>query len=304
MKRVFAIVFLLNFSIFANELDESIAKGIDFLVRSQNPTGSWGSAAKTKALNIYAPGAGAHEAFRGAVTALCVLALIQEKDLQPEAQKALQKGVDYLLLTYKDIRRVDGRWLGNIWTHTYTMKVFLALKKSGKISLDQKLIDEVINHEIAMLKMYAYYKGGWGYYDFNLQTDVPSGSATSFLTGTCLIVLKQASLAGYEVPEKMTNQALDFLETQRKPDNSFLYSEGFEQLTNLHINKIVASLARSQSALRGLYEWRLATVKKEVFSEWIYFLIERNGWLDVARKRPVPHESWNKIASYFYYYGH
>ena len=30
----------------------------------------------------------------------------------------------------------------------------------------------------------------------------------------------------------------------------------------------------------------------------------RNGWLDIGRKRPVPHESWFAVAGYFFYYGH
>ncbi len=33
-------------------------------------------------------------------------------------------------------------------------------------------------------------------------------------------------------------------------------------------------------------------------------LIKRNGWLDMGRKRPVPHESWFAVAGYFFYYGH
>jgi hypothetical protein len=33
-------------------------------------------------------------------------------------------------------------------------------------------------------------------------------------------------------------------------------------------------------------------------------LFKRNGWLDVARKRPIPHESWFAVAGYFFYYGH
>jgi hypothetical protein len=33
-------------------------------------------------------------------------------------------------------------------------------------------------------------------------------------------------------------------------------------------------------------------------------LFARNGWLDVARKRPIPHESWFAVAGYFFYYGH
>jgi len=32
--------------------------------------------------------------------------------------------------------------------------------------------------------------------------------------------------------------------------------------------------------------------------------MNRNGWLDMARKRPIPHESWFAVAGYFFYYGH
>ena len=33
-------------------------------------------------------------------------------------------------------------------------------------------------------------------------------------------------------------------------------------------------------------------------------LDDRNGWLDIGRKRPVPHEAWFAVAGYFFYYGH
>jgi hypothetical protein len=38
--------------------------------------------------------------------------------------------------------------------------------------------------------------------------------------------------------------------------------------------------------------------------EWLVRLRDRNGWLDIGRKRPVPHEAWFQVAGYFYYYGH
>ena len=33
-------------------------------------------------------------------------------------------------------------------------------------------------------------------------------------------------------------------------------------------------------------------------------LFDRNLWLDIGRKRPVPHESYFAVAGYFFYYGH
>src|SRR5687768_5504437 len=59
------------------EIDQAIARGIDFLLKDQRPEGSWGSAERTKELNIFAPVPGAHHGFRTATTALCISALIE-----------------------------------------------------------------------------------------------------------------------------------------------------------------------------------------------------------------------------------
>ena len=37
---------------------------------------------------------------------------------------------------------------------------------------------------------------------------------------------------------------------------------------------------------------------------WLDRLFARNLWLDMARKRPIPHESHFQVAAYFFYYGH
>ena len=41
-----------------------------------------------------------------------------------------------------------------------------------------------------------------------------------------------------------------------------------------------------------------------MIEEWLVRLGERNGWLDIGRKRPIPHEAWFAVAGYFFYYGH
>jgi len=45
-------------------------------------------------------------------------------------------------------------------------------------------------------------------------------------------------------------------------------------------------------------------VTDQVVENWLDRLFARNGWLDIGRKRPVPHESWFSVAGYFFYYGH
>ncbi len=53
-----------------------------------------------------------------------------------------------------------------------------------------------------------------------------------------------------------------------------------------------------------LRRWGDKTITDNVIKNCLYRLYVRNGWLDIGRKRPIPHESWMQVAGYFYYYGH
>ncbi|MBP3695164.1 MAG: hypothetical protein J6J31_12120 [Thermoguttaceae bacterium] len=41
-----------------------------------------------------------------------------------------------------------------------------------------------------------------------------------------------------------------------------------------------------------------------MYEDWLTRMVSRVGWLDIGRKRPVPHEAWFGVAGYFYYYAH
>jgi hypothetical protein len=40
-----------------------------------------------------------------------------------------------------------------------------------------------------------------------------------------------------------------------------------------------------------------------VHTEWLDRLITRNGWLDMGRKNPIPHESFAQVAGYLFFFG-
>ena len=42
---------------------------------------------------------------------------------------------------------------------------------------------------------------------------------------------------------------------------------------------------------------------QQLIDTWLDRMWARIGWLDIARKRPVPHESWAGNSGYFFYYG-
>src|SRR5437867_9666615 len=81
----------------SEQIERAIAKGIEFLVKTQNKNGSWGSPTRTKDLNIFAPVPGAHHAFRSGTTALCIKALIELDAAQKDsaAREALERGEDW-----------------------------------------------------------------------------------------------------------------------------------------------------------------------------------------------------------------
>lgn len=155
-----------------------------------------------------------------------------------------------------------------------------------------------------MLQKYESIDGGWGYYDFNAQTKQPSGSSISFVNATALVALKEAESIGVEIPGKMVQKALNAIRRQRLPDHSYLYGEYLKYKPRRGINRPAGSLGRSHACNLALQVWGDQSVTAEIHKLCLDRLVKRNGWLDVARKRPVPHESWFAVAGYFFYYGH
>ena len=303
--RFLISIFLFTAVLSADEkIQKSIDMGVVYLLRNQNPDGSWGTAGRTKSLNIYAPGPGAHLDFRTAVTALDLLALSRLENKSPSIKRAIERSTAFLIERYPEVKRVDGRWVGNTWSHAYIIKAFLKVRELDFMKDQKSALDKVIQHQIEQLKIYQYLDGGWGYYDFMYKTSVPSGKSTSFLIGTILIILKEAKDKGFDVDEKSVKKAIGQLKKQRRPDGNFLYSFDFKFYTGRNINKTQGSLARVHGCLRALHDWEDPVAKNADFDQWLERLVKLNGWLDIVRKRPVPHEGWYQIAGYLYYFGH
>lgn len=288
-------------------VDRAIAKGIGFLVADQNENGSWGSARQTKGLNIYAPVPGAHDAFRAAVTAMAVSALCDSGLAEDEdaPRKALERGEEYLLENLPGIRRATADAIYNVWTHAYGIQALVDLHQRNEDAEKRKRYVELINGQVDRLGRYESVDGGWGYYDFRAGTARPSSDSISFTTATCLIAFREASdLPGVVIPRALIDRAIDSINRQRKSDHSYLYGEYLDDMPMRGINRPGGSLGRTQACNHALRVWGDETVTDAVIKEWLVKLRDRNGWLDIGRKRPIPHEAWFQVAGYFYYYGH
>ncbi|MFW6163087.1 MAG: hypothetical protein ACODAJ_09985, partial [Planctomycetota bacterium] len=179
-------------------IEAAVTRGVDFLLRDQNPDGSWGGARRTKGLNIYAPVPGAHHAFRAAVTGLCIAALIESGDARPEAQAALERAEAWMLRFLPRLRRATPRAIYNVWGHAYAIQALVRMHERAETDTRRSKIVELIRDQVGFLERYESVDGGWGYYDFRAHTDKPSSRPNSFTTATPLIALKEAEAIGIE----------------------------------------------------------------------------------------------------------
>ena len=287
------------------EIDASIRRGVDFLVKSQNANGSWGSATRTKGLNIYAPLPGAHHAFRAASTGLAVSGLIAADDSRPEVVAAIDKAGAWMMSELPKLRRADMTTTYNAWGHAYGLRAITRLyqretdpeKKTAWVALAQQQVD--------LANRYEDVNGGWGYLDMDdLMTQKPSGIPTSFTTATVLLAMAEArDVMGVKLDDKLVKHAIRSINIQRTPDFAYTYSFSHHMHPRNDINRPAGSLSRSQACNACLRKFGDAKVTDEVLVTWADRFLAREGFISNGRKRPVPHEAPFKIAGYFYYYG-
>jgi hypothetical protein len=287
------------------DIDLAIGRGIDFLVHNQNADGSWGTAQRTKDLNIYAPMPDSHLAYRSAVTALCVAGLIDTHSPRPDVVRAIERGENWLEGNLPGLRRATTDVLYNIWGHIYGIQALVRMhERIPGDSARRKHIEDLIRGQMDLLRRYESIDGGWGYYDFRVGAQRPATDSTSFMTAAGLVALREARDIGVPVDEKLLHRAIDSIHRQEKKDFSYLYGEYLKWRPFHPINRPGGSLGRSQACNLALRLWGDPKITDAVLETWLDRLISRNLWLDLGRKRPIPHESWFAVAGYFFYFGH
>jgi len=286
------------------DVQAAIDRGIAFLLADQNANGSWGSATRTKGLNIYAPVPGAHHAFRTAVTSLCLAALIEVGSDRGDVQQAIDRGENWLLERLPVLRRATPIAIYNVWGHAYAIQALVRMYGRNEDPGRREKIVELIRSQYDYLDRYESVDGGWGYYDFRIGSKKPASSSMSFVSATILVAFHEARSIGVEPPERLVRRAVASIQRQRKPDFSYAYGEYLKMCPMMGINRPGGSLGRSQACNVALRLWGDEKITDDVLKEWLHRLFARNGWLSIGRKRPIPHESWFQVAGYFFYYGH
>jgi hypothetical protein len=285
-------------------VDGAIRRGVDFLVGNQNKDGSWGSPALRGGVEIYTPVPGGFQAYQCAVTAMCISALIETGGDRADARKAVERGEKYLMVHLPKLRRGSADVLYNIWSHIYGVQALVRMHQRLPDPERRKKLEELIRGQIGFLVRYESVDKGWGYYDFRVGSRRPATDSTSFMTAAALVALREAKDIGVAVPEKLIKGAVDSIHRQRKPDFSYLYGEYLKYVPQHPINLPGGSLGRSQACNVALRLWGDTKVTDKIMKAWLDRLFARNGWLDMGRKKPIPHESFFAVAGYFFYFGH
>jgi len=287
------------------EIRSAIQRGVDFLLKRQNPNGSWGSPYTLRPVEVFAPVPGAHHAFRAGTTGLCVAALVEAGSGRADVASTLDRAEAWMLRELPNLRRATPDAIYNNWGHAYSIQALVRLlSRPGLDEARKEKLRQLVRQQIEMLQRYEFLDGGWAYYDFAAHTQKPSGSTISFVTATVLVALHEAKQAGFDIPEPIVQRGTASILRQRKPDFSYLYGEYLKYAPMHPVNRPAGSLGRSQVCNLAMRLWGDSEVTDEVVRLWLDRLFARNLWLDMGRKRPIPHESHFAIAGYFFYYGH
>ena len=276
-------------------IDLAIDRGVKFLEKFQNADGSWGTGRETRGLEIYSMVPGSLDSFRIGASALCVMALREAGETT-----AHDKGLAYLL-SVPDAKRDDASLLYNTWSHIYMVQ---ALSQEILHGNKDPRVAEVARRNLKEMAEYATYMGGWAYYDFHGHTQSPSMGPTSFGTAAGLVSLFEARRAGLDVPQKLIDLSLHQLEKMRLPDGVFLYGEDYKYIPQLPANRPRGAVGRTQPANYALWLWKSKEADQARIMAGLDLFFKEHKYLDMGRKRPMPHESWYQTSGYYYYFDH
>jgi hypothetical protein len=282
------------------DIDRAILRGVAYLKASQQGDGSWGTGLVVHGNEIYHMVPGSHDAYRVATTALATMAMQQAGELD-----GYRRGLAYLV-RHGGARRDSGDMMYNIWAHIYAVEALARALNTGDFGpgVTAAEVRSACEWQLGRMDIYQTARGGWNYYDFEAHTQSSSGGATSFATAAGLMALDEARRAGVAIPGQMAERAVRRLAECRLPSGAYMYGVDYWQVPRLPANRWEGSVGRAQAGNLALLTWKNDKVTEGMALEELEKIVVGNAWMEMGRKRPIPHESWFQTSGYYYYYGY
>lgn len=292
----------------ATEARDGIRRGLEYLLKTQNRDGSWGSQANAllyEDLDLTFMNPETQRGWQVATTGLVCCAL-QKLPGTDEVYAAYDRGIDFIL-NNADLRRASDWDLDPTWGLIYGLQSLANAARNPRYegSARKIAVRDVVPKLIKSLANVQSLSGGWGYYDIEEYKTHPPTWATSFTTAAGVNALLDAREAGFEVEPSMIDRAARAIERCRLPDGAYRYNVDPIARPGVgeSIDAIQGSLGRIQACnlalLRAGREVKPAAVERGVQNFFQY-----HRFLDIARGRPIPHEAYYANAAYFYHFGH
>ncbi len=289
----------------ADEARTVLNRALAWIVRNQREDGAWASGS-ADSLQVTFFQSETHYAFQYGATALAARALLGA-ERTAERAAALEKALRWLCATPLPKRTSD--WdVDCSWSALYGFDVV------ARAALDPRFAGGAWGERLAARgkELYALLeknqepKGGWGYYEGPVVSRRPTWS-TSFSTATVIPALVMARDAlPWGVDPKVVARAVEYVRRCALPNGAYEYDlnaipriRGGEM-----INQVKGSLGRIQVCNLARRAGGDPAVTDDVVRDGLATFLENHRFLDVARLKPIPHESWYQNAAYFYNFGH
>lgn len=284
----------------------AIHSGVQYLLEHQNEDGSFGGidGGKIYAYELYMGTTASYKGFGLACTALDSMALMQAQDMGIDCSAAVGRSLRYLLDADPPARSTP-REMYCVWAHDYVLRCFARALDRPDTGVAREDIEDRIAAWLRMLGRHQGLDGGWGYYDFEMGAQHPVGmQSTCFTTASILVTLHELRDKGIDVPEKMISSALYSLALLRNPDGTYNYGHYADLRPAVGFNRVKGTLGRSQAPNVVLYNFQRGDVDTDDLKRSLDRMIEHHHFLEIARGRPIPHETWYSNAGYYYFFGH
>lgn len=281
---------------------DAIRKGVIYLREVQEKDGSYGVPRNVMFNESFAT-LHTYEAWTYATTSLCAMALADCGESAADFA-CLDRALDYLLKNPAP-KRVSDWDTDNVWGYVYGVQALAHLLPLPRFANDPRRAAMVARamELVRDLTRWQTPFGGWAYYDMD-EITIPPVWTTSFTTSAGVIALQDAKAAGIPIDDKVLDKAIRCVAHARLPSGAYTYNvEAVSSPGGLEwIDQVKGSLGRIQVGNVALY--RAGKVDGKTVRSGLEQFFEYHRFLAVARKKPIPHESWYKVAAYFFLFGH